>query len=400
MEVVADVDGNVSLLYLNNAWGETDLYQCLTDIKVINSDARIKRVPEQNRIVIKGEPKELLKIKYVIRQDFSGEANQENYYRPIINHQYFHLFGHRLFLLPQHLFKAAGKQNVSIKWNDVNHLVQHNFGTQKEGTYDLSQNELLESVVVGGDFRRHSININGIELHLLTRGKWLNLRDKELVEEVESIINVQRSFWKDYSDDIYTVTLLPLNSESGVHLGGTGLAKGFASYCSNNTRSDLRSLTSLYYHEIMHHWIGGKIRNDTESKELWFSEGFTEYFSYLLMKENGEISRRKFKVELRTAKQNLEKGPFRNINNDQIALNSATEHIPYLRGLLYANYLDERLQKMKDMELRDLMLIILNDTQQHNFSNEYFKILLHYFLGDEEVEAFEKYIEEGSVLPH
>lgn len=399
MEVRADADGVISLMYLNNAWGETDLYQCLGDIKVLNSKAKIRRFPDQNRILIEGEAEERLTIQYVIRQDFKGEASQENYYRPIINHEYFHLFGHRLFLLPQHLFEAKHRQSVSIKWDKTNHLVQHNFGTSTEETYELTQVELLESVIVGGDFRRHSVNINGIELHLLTRGTWLNLRDSELLEELETIIKLQRSFWEDYSDDIYTVTLLPLNSELGIQIGGTGLAKGFASYSSNSTLCDIGSLQSLYYHEIMHHWIGGKIRSETESKELWFSEGFTEYFAYFLMKESGEISDRQFRHELRSAKKKLKHFPLQNVSNDEISFNSSTERIPYLRGLLYANYLDKMLRKKKDMSLQDLMLIILEDSQQHDFSNAYFTRLLNFFLGEEEVERFTKFIEEGQAVP-
>jgi predicted metalloprotease with PDZ domain len=252
---------------------------------------------------------------------------------------------------------------------------------------------------VGGDFRRNSIEINGIQLLLLTRGEWKNFADDELLAKIESIINVQRTFWSDYSDDIYTVTLLPLESESGIQMGGTGLAKGFASYCSNSKRSSIDNLTGLYYHEIMHHWIGGKIRNATDYKELWFSEGFTEYFAHLLMQEEGEITAEQLINEIELARQTLRGRSKVNVNNDAIRLNSETEKLPYLRGFVYADYLDKRLQKKRGICLRDVMLRILEDSEQQVFSNDYFQDLLDSYLGSNDVKKFEKFILEGSKIP-
>lgn len=399
LTIEADNDGLATLVYFDEAWGEKNLFDCLYSIKVLNKDARLRSVPEQNRVYVKANPGEVLDIVYVIVQDFEGDAQVEEYYRPIINKDYFHLFGHRLFLIPESVYYAEQKSEIGIEWKDSEYLVQHNFGKGVKGIFELNKDELLESVVVGGDFRRQSLRIDGIQLQLLTRGEWRNFNDDELMGKLASIISVQRKFWNDYTDDVYTVTLLPLNAESGAYIGGTGLSKGFASYCSNSRKSNLQKLTSLYYHEIMHHWIGGKIRNSTLSEELWFSEGFTEYFAHGLMLEEGEITKKEFKRIVDTFKNKLAQSKFSNIDNNSLALNSEFEELPYQRGFLYAYYLEEKLQQETEYELKDLMIQILKESSEKNFSNHYFEGILDQFLSKDEVALFQKYILNGELIP-
>ncbi|GLR20142.1 M1 family aminopeptidase [Portibacter lacus] len=403
LEVKTNEDGVASLVYFDEAWGEQNLFNCLQSLEVLNSKADIKIDPETNSIIIKSLPRHLLLIEYVLKQDFDGEANISDYYRPIINKEYFHLFGHRLFLIPDKIFKSKNKNTIEINWEEVPYLVQHNFGTESEGVYYLTRDELLESVVVGGDFRRHSVNFNGINLHLLTRGSWKSFDDEELLQKLERIVHVQRDFWNDYSDDIYTVTLLPFDQNGGNYLGGTGLANGFASYCTNSKKSKLENLSSLYYHELMHHWIGGKIRNSSPGEELWFSEGFTEYFSMKLILQQNEMTQKEFDQEIQRTYEKLEESPYGKLRNNELSLttnNSQIEEIPYQRGLLYAHYLDEKLQAQSDgkTSLKDVMLQILSDTENKLFTNQYFEKILLDFFDQEEQSIFNNYILKGELV--
>ncbi len=404
----ADLEGNATLVYFDKAWGEENLFDCISSIEVLNTGARIRKVPEQNRIYIKSKPSESLVVKYSIRQDFIGLAEKAHYYRPLVNQNYFHLFGHRLFMISEQLYESEEKQDVTISWAKTPYLVQHNFGIEESATYRIGRDELLESIVVGGDFRRESVHINGITVHLLTRGKWKNFSDKKLAQKLESIIEVQREFWNDYSDDIYTVTLLPLYHQGAGYLGGAGLSKGFASYCSNADLSRLEDLTGLYYHEIMHHWIGGKIRNASRSEELWFSEGFTEYFSHLLMQQEGEIS----KAKLGRIKSKINRlhtaSKYAQIPNSELSLFSTAdeeedgdlESTPYRRGFLYALYLDRLMSEQQNSKgsLSDFMLSLLEESSTQNMSNSYFRSKICDWLGAQEGEAFDSYILNGDLI--
>lgn len=404
----ADKDGIINLRYLDNAWGEVNLYDCIQNIKVSDTGAIIQKLPDSNIIQIQTIPAKHVEISYEIVQDFKGEGNVQNYYRAIINKEYFHLFGHRIYMIPDYYFASKQKEEIEITWatNDV--VTQHSFGMANSGTYIVTQEELLESIAVGGDFRRLKIKLDGMDLFFLTRGDWANFTDQDLENTLKDIIENQRAFWNDYKDDIYTITLLPFETDDAAYIGGTGLSKGFASYCSNSRASDIKNIAALYSHEMMHHWIGGKIRNESPSGELWFSEGFTDYFSKLLLTQNTNFSFNKYVSQLNKRIWELKRNPFNEVPNTELALesfglNADLESIAYLRGESYALYLDQRLFEAYGgaMRLKDLMQIILNDATNNNvrFSNKYFIQLLMEVLGSEEVEAFNHFIIDGNMIP-
>ena len=155
----------------------------------------------------------------------------------------------------------------------------------------------------------------------------------------------------------------------------------------------------------MHHWIGGKIRNSTSSEELWFSEGFTEYFAHVLMKEQGEISSKQFvKIQKKIYKE-LKSSKYATLSNKDVYLQASEdetsfEKIPYQRGFLYAVYLDKRIRSHSDnsYNLKSLMLKILDDTSGHHFSNAYFKKVLGQFLSQDEIANFEEFIIKGAPI--
>ncbi len=404
-----DKNGELELVYFNEAWGESNLFACLTDLKLDDSSAQLILKPESNKIEILAKPNQSITLSYSIRQDFKGRPVVAEYYRPIINKKYFHLFGHRLFMVPSKFFHSSNKEKIEIKWSKTNFTTHHSLANGNQSSYTINKNELLESVVVGGDFRKTSIEIGGVDFHFLTRGKWRNLSDPLLINKLSSILSIQRAFWDDYEDDHFTVTLLPVSSMGHYELGGTGLTRGFASYCVNADDMNIEALTSLYYHEIMHHWIGGKIRSKTPTFELWFTEGFTEYFAHLLMIEGGDLSIKGFESVSNEMHQSYKSSPVQSITNADIDFASfmrikEVEQIPYERGFLYARYLDQRMREISNgrWTLKQLMLEILKETAAENslFCNNYFAEKLESKFGLEERERFNLYILKGELIPY
>ncbi len=402
----ADKDGHINLTYYDETWGEEDLFKCLSYIKVHDQCATILRYPFKNEIQILTESFANVRIEYGLIQDYKGHENINDYYRPIINEKYFHVFGHRMFLIPSSFYKDKEAQPVEIILNYAEGVIQHSFGTENKGTYLLSKEDLMESIIVGGDFRRINIKLDDLNIYFLTRGKWASFNDNELEIELRKIINSQRSFWNDYSDEIYTITLLPFEESDHAYIGGTGLSKGFASYCSNSERSKLKDITGLYYHELMHHWIGGKIRNGSLTEELWFSEGFTEYFSHLLMLNGDEMDYPEYAEHLNNNYKSLKKMTGianSELNFEAFAAGGSIEKIPYQRGELYALYLDQKLYDASNgnFRLKNFLHEVLLKTQKDKieFTNNLFKDLLETHLGTEAVSEFELYILKGEMIP-
>ncbi len=106
---------------------------------------------------------------------------------------------------------------------------------------------------------------------------------------------------------------------------------------TNNPFNDKNSYLYLLHHELMHEWIGNKIQNKNEELNYWFSEGFTDYYTYKNRLRIKDISTdewlRLFNSEVI---RNHWKNPQRDIPNykikDDFWKSRDVEKVPYRRG--------------------------------------------------------------------
>ncbi|PQB03498.1 hypothetical protein BST85_00255 [Aureitalea marina] len=98
-------------------------------------------------------------------------------------------------------------------------------------------------------------------MYLAIRGQWQAFEDQQVVDMLGRTIQTQRDFWKDHSQEYFTVTLIPTQLDRGSSMGGTGLTNSFAANASNNKYLDFSGLSWLFNHELMHNWIGHTIKN-------------------------------------------------------------------------------------------------------------------------------------------
>lgn len=404
--VTTDANGIATLTFDNNMWGQENLFNTLRELQSEPATS-VEFKPDENQITLTGEPETVLKVSYQSVKDSDLPLDYRTTYRPIIEETYFQSFGSRFLIHPASLFQDSTRSvEIAFNWNVPEDYIIHSSFGPKPQKIDVFRGQLVSSVFVGGDFRRYDTKIEGNDVYFLTRGKWKPFKDEEVNDVLRVAIETQRDFFEDHSDSIFSVTLLPTERPDGYSVSGTSLENSFASFASNNHFTELWRMKYLYFHELLHHWIGGRIQNQNEEEQYWFSEGFTDYYTYKLMHKAGEIDSLRLRQLLIEEVINPHyRSRVREVANSHITYErfwSDQEYskLPYRRGAIYALYLDDQLKRIGS-SLDDIMKEILAETEMPGFrlSNEYFDSLVASKLGSAASTEFQQFIIEGKTIP-
>lgn len=408
--------GTVSYLsYEDEAWGETGLFGSVREVKLLQGQGTAQAEPDSSRIrIAHGPGSGPLTLSYKIIQDFQGTADAGRSYRPIVQPEYFHVFAHNLLAVPGHYRMGdQARARISLQWNgwDQGEVIHNSFGSrqrrQQLGEMDLDA--FMSAVFVGGDFRVHTESLEGNQLHLAIRGDWVPFEEADIMELLTETVLAQRNFWRDHSQEYFTVTMRPFPQEQGSSFQGTGLTNSFATAVSNNEFTDLDQLLYLFNHELMHNWIGHAIENADEEAQYWFSEGFTEYYTSKNIAVSGIADKgwEYFIDNLNEAIRLLEASPVRDVPNSEINYenfwtNAEYSKLPYRRGMLFAFYLDLQIQAVNagkrslDHVMRDLLQAA---GQGQSLTHELFISTVNAYLPEDITPFFNQHIVEGKPLP-
>ncbi len=214
---------------------------------------------------------------------------------------------------------------------------------------------LLESSIIAGPHLKVVERpIFGGVLRMAAVGSWRVPVD-EYVDVEAKISSSQRAFWGDLKGPL-TITTLAL-AGSGQGSAGVGGYRGFAHYVSASTPSTQRIREVA--HEHIHIWIPGRLgempRGNDEAALYWFSEGFTEFYTQHTLLRKGIWSLEDFIGDLNDTLYDYAANP----NNRQpnawtsarFWTDSAVQHIPYVRGNLFAYLLDNRIRQASDHKI-------------------------------------------------
>lgn len=410
------VSDSTCFQYSNEVWGETNLTNCLKLIQKENPKYTFKILSDSNRIVVYHPKEKNISFSYHIIQDVK-EENPKSKNRPLLQEKYFHILGQSFFAVPEEIFEgkiADPKIIVSIEWlNFPEKFIIHNtFGTQqlKQNLKVKLWSEFYNSLFVGGDYRIKSFNYLKKPIYFAIRGEWLGeYTDDNLFEALKKTISTQREFWNDYNFDYYTVIITPTITQTdstykGQSMTGSGVRNGFLIQSSNNPFNNYSRMKYIFNHEMMHDWIGGKISMRNEELNYWFSEGFTDYYTYKNRLRNNDITLNEWLQGFNTDVIKAHwKNPERNKPNyvikDDFWKSRNIEKIPYRRGAIFAFWLDNQILKKSNYtkSLDDLMRDILKTCTIENrkFTDELFLENAQRYLGKDITYFFQKHIING-----
>lgn len=413
----SDSKGEILLRYENDSWGDKDIFNCIGSFKVSPEPAQVEFLRDSSLIRITTLPHLKSEIHYTIIQDFTETLKNRHRYRPIITEDYFHLLGMRLFILPDALFSGDNsKATLEVVFGDLpgKGIFHSSFGPGKKQHITASREQLYASFFVGGDFRRYEFEHKGKPVYFVSRGDWMTFSEEDVFHVLQETIAFQHDFWQDFIDEYYSVSLIPTFEEwtetsKSYSLGGSGLTNSFISFASNNEGTELNRLVWLYNHELLHKWIGQLIKNESEEKQYWFSEGFTDYYTYKLMLKNDTMSLEELLNTLNTEvlkphySSSVREVPNEEITFEKFWTDPAYQKLPYHRGLIYAMQTDFRIKQSSGytQSLDNLMFDLLKlarENENMRLNEEVFTKALRNYLDESAIADFETHIIRGQLV--
>lgn len=402
--------------YTNSGWGEENLFNCLQILENENPSLSFNFIPDSNRIVVHYPKSKKVTLNYRIHQDYPGDSlNIVD--RPRMSNDYFHIHGRELFVVPEEMTDTEDRIiEATINWVDfpTNYVIHNTFASNVRSQVIKGEihTGLYHSLFVGGDYRLYQFDYQSKSIVFAIRGNWFSEYndDQKMLSALKKTIVTQRDFWNDHTQKYYTVIMTPTVSQNdSLYLGqsanGSAIRNGFMIQSSNNPFNQFSILSYMFNHEMMHQWIGLSIRNAHEELNYWFSEGFTEYYTFKNRVRSNDTSMEEwctfFNEEIFSQHY---KNPKRNEPNyvilDGFWTNRDVEKIPYRRGAIFAFWLDNKIMKASNYSksLDDLMRAILGKCQSENLllSDELFLEEAMKFTNNEDISyEFQKYILNG-----
>lgn len=405
----------LSFYYANESWGEKDLFKNLAIVKEENPDITFEITPESNKIKIQKKKGTEFSLIYHIKQDFT-DPNYKIFNRPRINNTFFHVLGKNLFMVPFSFTKTPDEVEFefSVEWINFpeKFKLHNNFASQihKQKIKTTLWDGFYNSLFIGGDYRFYNFKVHDKPIYFALRGEWNNgFTDDFLFSNLKKAVQSQRDFWQDYDQDYFTITMTPTVSQKdslykGYSTKGSAIKNAFMIQGTNNPFNSKNSYLYLFHHELMHEWIGNKIQNKHEELNYWFSEGFTDYYTYKNRLRIKDISMEEWQKLFNTEIiKSHWKNPEKNIPNykikDDFWKSRNIEKVPYRRGAIFAFWLDNQIMLKTNYQksLDDLMRELLKTCTEKSvkFTDELFLDLVQKYLEQDISYFFQKHMIGG-----
>ena len=338
-----DSDGETEFVLPNEWGGQRELFKSISGLTVSPASAVLTKTEKPHVLAISHRAGQELIVSYEISNGFEGHYRNDIRYRPVIDDAYIHWIGNAVWALPA--WDDATEINVKLEWNRLPErwVIANSFAAGKRSqNIRTTKGELRQAVFVAGDFRLVRAKANGNPVNLAIRGTW-KFTDAELVEMTRRVIEIERNFFSDHSQKYYLVTLVPIDGggPNSISIGGTGLTDSFALFATTN--AGLSQFRQLLAHEYAHNWIPGKLGKmpgHNEQALYWFSEGFTEFYTYELLHRGGLITPAEYLDRYNELIREYYTLPVREAPNDRVVTdfwsNRHMHRLPYLRGFLFA----------------------------------------------------------------
>lgn len=402
-----DADGKTEIELPNEWGGQKELYKAINDLRISTAGASLTDTGSPNLRTISHRPGEELTIEYIIAQDFSGPLKNNIRYRPVVETSHLHWIGHTVWVRPR--WNDSDKIDVTFSWHGLpkDWTLADSYGTSgRTRQANIAFDKLGQMITVAGDFRLTEISVAGKRVSVAMRGKW-NFADAELAEMVRRVIASQREFWKDNSQERFLVTLVPLDEgPNAFSFGGTGLQDSFALFATPN--AEVPRLRALLAHEYFHNWNPAALgkMGDPEQHLYWFSEGFTEFYTYRLLYRSGIISEAEFIETYNSLIREYYMLPARNEPNERIVRDfwndSSVGRLPYLRGLMFATNLNAEIMRVSGgtRSLDDVMfdLAAAHRERPQTITIELLRSAFQKHLGFDPANLIERQIIKGEMI--
>ena len=352
-------------------------------------------------------------IKYVISPlNVLSSVQYSPMYISYVGDKYGILDGHMLFLEPYD-FHLNGKIKVILNLpNGWKALTPWEEESPLTFSADYIQ-EVADSVFCIGQFQSIKREINGKEVYAVYCG--LTNIGTELDRKADMVEQIFKDYIKRFGDFPFKkyIAIYAEHTPDGKYILGSAHGLGFAGPIEM-TSADTSELTA---HEIFHIW-NGHILNQKSPYEVWFKEGFTQYYGYITPYRVGLYGKEQFEYHLKTDYQKYlkiyeagEDYALSKINEPTARIEKGIKNfIMYSKSALVASMMDDEITKITNgkKNLDDLIRYMLIEYRDKEYrhddvlkslnavtGNDFTKFFLDFVHGKEKIPLPEKIRQKG-----
>lgn len=397
------------------------LYQQIEDLSV-STGGSLQAHPRQPAVkYLLAPPGDRVEISYYFRPDNPipyGTA-QESFSAPIIRDDFFQFVGLMALIYPIAIVRAQSFP-LTLEWDLPEGFVVYNsYGPElnvQHVTTDFDR--LRDSLFVAGkNMRNYRIEVLNRPVYLTFQGAWTRISPKNFIDTIGALLEEQRRTFRDDNFPYFLVNLLSVKDScnGNVKFAGTAHPNSFRAFFPSQC-DFLPEMKQLISHELMHIWIGKKIKVGRERHHIdgkWFTEGWTDYFGRILAYRAGVINEQEYfdslnrqlgkyyesserLVTLRNLVQRMYKRGFSNRD---------LENVPYQQGEIMAWRLNMHIKKSSkgrynlDDVIRDLLAEADRAGGSKNFSVAEIAAAVDRYIPGVFMGEFNKVLHGGLFIP-
>jgi predicted metalloprotease with PDZ domain len=398
-------DSTHTIIKLPSEFGsEKDLYKAVKDIRVVSPEgASVDSVAPGVVAVGPLKSNSPVELSYILKQDWEGPMVYPRNYRAVINQNFIHFTGYALFAVPEYLAKSD--IDVSVNWKSLpkSWKIANSFSAGETSfSQKLDTRVFLNTLHIAGDFEILKTEVKGKPVNLAVRGSNWKLKNEELLGQLQQTLQLARDFWKDHTEPYYLVSLIPFEGQGSFN--GSALHQSFLLGATEEFDND-NMLNYFLMHEYLHRWIGQEVVIQAEGQEhAWFTEGFTDFYTYKLLLEGGTMSFDDYLNNINTLIGEYYKSKIKNMPIDSLGDNywktADYQKIPYHKGLTIALWLDNKLRARSGKSLDKLMFKLIEINKKgEEVTFERFVSETNKMLGRDISRELRAWILDGETVP-
>ena len=392
-------------------------------LKLLSEGNLVQKGFNSYQLVSKGQS---IRLSYTI-PTFSDDTRQlscdgDDYFIPAINTKFFHMYGDKSLVIPNFDISEEKRFDIELEWLDFPNEwhIASDYGIAKveNGTREkqykegLLQEDIGNSLFIGGTYRKNTFKVEDKNFHLYLFGKW-KFEDELLIDMIKRITEAELKLWSHfYHNEEYVISVTQKGIDDCGRIGGRNMYDSFCFYLPGKfTENHFPLFTNALIHEFTHTWIGVDIVvNHPEPGIMkWFTEGFTDYYANRVGLEAGYVDKAQYIGQLNKFIETYKLSPYRSLSiqeyNKNYLFDERLENLAYHKGAVFAFYLDGYIREKSEgkLNLDHYMEALFSNASMakmnRNLNFTFVNSIAEQALGLNISDLLEKYIVEGEIIP-
>lgn len=387
--------------------------KCISSLQILSNGCRLRDTDSSFIKVVDHLPGQVIRFEYLFGNAASllpGEEEETNVLPQFTQHSFW-FSGLSSWIVPVVPDQPDYPVSIRLHWKGFppGYLFANSFGfNQSIQVYRGTLSGFIQTGFTGGkDYRYVHFTLHQKPVTIAIYQDF-GQPDSIIKKSIHQILFTENKFWNDFGFRHYFVSIIApykVADRDGSSVSGTSGQDAF--FATASRRARLQTLHTLIAHETFHNWLPHKLGTMPEPKATWFTEGFTSYYTELILLQSGLLS---FQEMISSWNEKLV--AYYNSPVIHAPLDSMRKYffndynyqrLPYNKGFLLALHWDQEL-KMKSngaVTLQTVLRQLMADAKKkkHHLSTEFLCSRFSTFLGRDVLPEVNELWVTGRVYP-